>query len=366
MAGYPPSVIQDAQHLVFSSGGIYLVKMYGMIRACIQNRHLSISKIKSIYGTSAGAIIGAIVSMSASVLIDWDWMDHYFYNRDMMQICRVNYWSMSTLTTIYKSYGIYDKKFIASLIGPIFFHHQIQLDEITLEKFDLLTGIRFTCMATRYDTLESIELSAETHPTMTLLDALYATSCVPFIHRPYKWIPSEGEAVWYIDGGIRATYPFEACTKKYPTDIIFGVCVYQLPQTETSDCLPDTLLDYAIVLIRRLVFATQHHIQHSTSHQFFLATGNISVMDAVKCMDARRRMIDNGSEEWIRYMTPPSGEEPSAEKIEELGSTSPEGNNVPTHIDTWEEDVSLLYSTETDQFIHDAEEIDNGNPTRMG
>jgi predicted acylesterase/phospholipase RssA len=297
------SDIQNAKHLVFSAGGMYLIKFYGVIRQCIQSKHLDISKIKSIYGTSAGGIIGAIVAMSASVVMDWDWMDHYFYNRDMMQLSRIRYWSVSTLTTIYNSYGIYDKSFIDRLISPIFFHHHIDLSTITLAAFYLLTGIRFVCMVTRYDTLESVELSADTHPTMSLLDALYATSCVPLLYRPYKWEPPEGPAVWYIDGGIRATYPMEACIKKWGHDCIFGFCVDQLEPPDPPDGLPTNLLQYVISLLLRILFTHQFQVRESSEqHLFIKLESNISVMKVMKCTESRKAVIDRGSAEWDAYI----------------------------------------------------------------
>lgn len=308
--------LAGADHLVFSSGGVYLIKIYGVVRQCVRDGYICPQKLKSICGTSAGIIIGAILAIAAipGKTLDWEWLDDYMYTRDIIQVCMSDIATMP-FSDMYRACGIFNKNFILKLFGPIFFHHGIRIETVTLAEYNqMCNGLSLVFLSTQYDTFQTVELSATTHPDMVLLDALYASSCIPFVHQPYVWTGSNSsQPIIYLDGGLRATYPMEYYKARLiqageDSPRIFGFCVQQVTvSTPITTALPD-LVSFAAHIIRSITFASQPLIHKSTYDQFFISAvdGSVEANTMIR-FDVRRQFIDAGSAEWLVYIATQRG-----------------------------------------------------------
>ena len=62
------------KHIVINGGGPTGWISYGALKCLFKKEFINIDNIKSIYGTSAGAIIGVIISLK----YDWNTLEDYF------------------------------------------------------------------------------------------------------------------------------------------------------------------------------------------------------------------------------------------------------------------------------------------------
>ena len=74
------------QHIVINGGGPTGLISYGALKYLFKNDVVSISNIKSIYGTSIGGLFGVILSLK----YDWDTLDDYILKRQKKKIFKIN------------------------------------------------------------------------------------------------------------------------------------------------------------------------------------------------------------------------------------------------------------------------------------
>lgn len=65
------------KHIVISGGGPVLIHVLGAIQHLEENNFIDLKSIKSIYGTSAGAIVGVLLCMG----FDWETIRDYIIKR---------------------------------------------------------------------------------------------------------------------------------------------------------------------------------------------------------------------------------------------------------------------------------------------
>ena len=88
------------KHLVIGGGGTLTLRTLGSLQYLINNGIINIQNIKSIYGTSAGAIIGVCISLK----MDIDLIINYIVNRPLEDIYDI---TPTDLYNLYSNKGIY-------------------------------------------------------------------------------------------------------------------------------------------------------------------------------------------------------------------------------------------------------------------
>ena len=76
------------KHIVINGGGPTAFLSYGAIRHLSVNNFISMDNVKSIYATSSGAIVAALVSLK----YDWHVLDDYIIKRpwnDVFQLQQI-------------------------------------------------------------------------------------------------------------------------------------------------------------------------------------------------------------------------------------------------------------------------------------
>jgi predicted acylesterase/phospholipase RssA len=97
--------------------------------------------------------------------------------------------------------GLFSPTIVKDLFAPLLNGKNISLD-ITLLDFYDLTKKDFHFITTEYHRFLVEDISYKTHPEWKLLDAIYASCCLPFVFAPlYK------DNKIYLDGGIIMHYP---------------------------------------------------------------------------------------------------------------------------------------------------------------
>ena len=101
------------KHLVISGGGQSLFTLLGTIRELESKNFLQVSALQSIYGTSAGGILGVILSMG----YDWETIYDYLIKRPWHDAFKVD---IQTILNAYSSCGLFGSNAFSILFKPLF------------------------------------------------------------------------------------------------------------------------------------------------------------------------------------------------------------------------------------------------------
>jgi predicted acylesterase/phospholipase RssA len=98
------------------------------------------------------------------------------------------------------------------MLEPLFRAKDLDINTITMNEFFEYTKIEHHFFTIRVQEFELVDISYKTHPDWKLLDAIYASSCIPPFFQPL-YIKNEETSMieWFADGGFLANYPMEHC-----------------------------------------------------------------------------------------------------------------------------------------------------------
>ena len=165
------------QHLVLSGGGPAGFSIYGALRESAKTGVWNPDDIKSIWSTSAGAMIGAMIYITTN----WDTLDNYIIRRPWDKLCSVN---LYTLINAYMGCGLFNISVVEKMFSPLLLSNDYNVD-ITLQELYEKTGVEFHAFTTEINQNVCVDVSHETHPTWRLVDAVYASSALPGMFSPF-------------------------------------------------------------------------------------------------------------------------------------------------------------------------------------
>jgi predicted acylesterase/phospholipase RssA len=191
------------KHLVLSGGGPTALKYIGTLMHLEQDGIWDPNNLESIYGTSAGGMLGVVLCCKH----DWNTIIDYFVKRpwgDAFQIKPEDIFNM------YHKKGIINQTFIDIMFKPLFGAKNIPMD-ITMKGLYELSGIDLHLFSLELNAFEMCDISHKTHPDIPVLMAVHMTSAIPVLFSP---VCLDGKC--YVDGGIMNNYPLNYCLKDHP------------------------------------------------------------------------------------------------------------------------------------------------------
>ena len=193
------------KHLVISGGGHSFFTFYGILKEAHNQGFWSHVNIETIYGTSAGALIGFIMSLN----IEFDILDKYFIKRPWDKVFNLN---IEQIFGIFDNLGIYSQEHICEIINPLLCSKDLDVNITLLELYNH-TNIELHAFATELNSFTTIDFSYKTHPTWKVIDVITASVSIPFIFKPV-FIDNE----CYIDGCITNDFPIVEYIKHHDID----------------------------------------------------------------------------------------------------------------------------------------------------
>ena len=208
----------DITSLCFAGGGPSLIKLLGVIQVLEKNNFWKRENITSIFSTSSGSWLAIIICLQ----IEWDIINDYILNRPWDNAINI---TPNQILNIYTTKGLFDIEIIKIFFKPLFLSKNISLD-INLKDFYFLTKIDIFFYTLELNNFKLIELSHKTHPNLKVFEALYMTSCIPFLFKPYIISNNNDEKnndeknndekinnniKCYLDGGLKSNYPLKYC-----------------------------------------------------------------------------------------------------------------------------------------------------------
>ena len=174
------------KHIVLSGGGTVFFGEYAILKESNISGFWDFKNIESIYGTSAGAMLGAMLCLLSipeepnetnTVSLNWDILDTYLIHRPWQNLFKIDI--LTIIQSINKD-GILDINILKDAYNPVFKSKDIPID-ITLKDFFELTKKDFHTFSVEIDSFEVVDISHTTHPDWTVIEAVYASSCLPIL-----------------------------------------------------------------------------------------------------------------------------------------------------------------------------------------
>lgn len=286
------------KHIVLSGGGIIGLTSYGILRDTHRDGRWSFDNIKSIYGTSIGAVMSAIIAMQFS----WDELDVFFTKRPWHTVFPV---SMFSVMDAVSTRGMYDVTHLAVALTPLLLAKDMTTN-VTLSEFFQVTHIDLHLFAVEINQFKLVDISHVTHPEWRLIDAIYASCALPVLFRPLVVvIPGDDHndvavrgCYCYVDGGILANYPIHEClaTGVDPMEVL-GIT--RAPSEKRIIDEHSNLFDYLSVILARTLSQMRRMIYpHNTyvlGQEYFIPTEGINIykiLQMFSCEHERKQLMN--------------------------------------------------------------------------
>jgi len=282
------------KHIVCSGGGITGFAFYGILRETNKAGLWHFDDIETFYGTSVGSVLAVMMSLN----YDWQTMDDFLIKRPWNNVFSFN---MYSLVEAISKRGLFDIKSIEETFLPLFNGKDISIN-ITLLEFYELTKKEVHIFTSEINSLELIDISYKTHPDWRLMDAVYASSALPFIFSPL--LKSEK---CYCDGGLLLNYPLRICIENgHDPDEILGINRTSKQKNETecpvinnSIMESSTLFDYVMVIFSKIMKMVIKQEERTIKNEFVVHSLPLSFYNMYHAsinMDERIRLVKLGSD----------------------------------------------------------------------
>lgn len=196
----------DIKHLVFSGGGHVMINNLGTICKLVKSGKLDLNKIESIYGTSAGGILGVFIALK----IDLDIITNYVINRPWSFLFSID---TSKILSFFINRGIYGTDTIEQCFKSLFYSKGLSLN-ITMLEFYEFSNIELNLYSVELNTYSLIEINYKSYPNLTLINAIQMSCAIPIIISP---IIIDNKC--FIDGGFICNYPLKYCVLAHETEL---------------------------------------------------------------------------------------------------------------------------------------------------
>lgn len=186
------------KHLVINGGGPTGMLCYGAIKHLFEAEFIQLDNIKSIYGTSVGAIIAVIISLK----YDWKTIDDYFLKRPWNKVFKIE---PDNFIDMYYNKGMFQVSMVNEMLKPLLTAKDL-IEEITLKEYYEYNHIDLHFFTVEMNSFQKIDVSHKTHPDLSLITALEMSSAVPIMFKPVIV-----DDKCYVDGGLFDNYPINEC-----------------------------------------------------------------------------------------------------------------------------------------------------------
>jgi predicted acylesterase/phospholipase RssA len=275
------------KHLVISGGGPVLVHVLGAIQHLEENNYIDRKEIKSIYGTSAGAIVGVLLCLG----FDWETVRDYIIKRPWQDVFPVK---VQNIFDAYTKKGVFDIKTFEKCFRPLLDAKDINMD-INLEDFYKLSNIELHLFAFEINEYKIHDVSYLTYPKLSLLSAIQMSCALPLLVTPVCI-----EDKCYIDGGFSCNYPLNYCIEsgKLPDEILGFKNKYDVQKTVIN--AESTILDFMTTFLFTTIsrFNTENE-QQEIKNEVICDARYLSIdvlRTAASSVDARRELFNSGIE----------------------------------------------------------------------
>jgi len=282
------------KHLIISGGGSIMVQILGAIQHLEKHKFLDISNIESIYGTSAGALVGILICLK----YDWETINDYIIKRPWHDVFNIK---VQNILDAYTNKGIFDIKIIEKCFKPLLDARDIPMD-ITLEEFYHLSKIELHLFSFEINAYKAIDISHLTHPNLQLMTAVQMTCGIPILVSP---VCIDNQC--FIDGGVICNYPLNYCIQSGKNeDDILG---FKNKYDDDTSCVnsESNLLDFLLNFLFKAIFSlSTTNIQPPVKYEVICNANYVNINNlrtALSNIETRKDLFNNGIESATQFLS---------------------------------------------------------------
>lgn len=273
------------KHLVISGGGPIMIQILSGIQELERKEYLNMQNIESIYGTSAGAIIGVMLSLK----FDWETLNDYIIKRPWQDVFPIK---VQNILDAYTKKGIFDIKTVEKCFKPLFDAKDIPLD-INMEDFYNLTKIELHIFSFEVNEYKVVDISYQTYPKLEVLKAIQMTCALPVLVTPVFI-----ENKCFMDGGVGCNYPLSFCIDSgKESDEILGF-KNKYSDEKSNINAESSLLDYILnFLFKAVLNVHNNYVQPIIKNEVICDTGYLTIdmlKSALTSIEVRRELFEKG------------------------------------------------------------------------
>ena len=151
------------------------------------------------------------------------------------------------------------------------------------------TGVKMHIYTVELNTFKLICISHTTHPNWRLMDALYASSSLPFFLKPLCI-----EKSIFIDGGIFLNYPLSECLKMDNVNSreILGIRKMKLDETNDNLQADSNLIDYIIFLVFRLLSTVKQQCSEKIENEIVVYMNPITASSFSEFANSEKHRVE--------------------------------------------------------------------------
>lgn len=280
------------RHLVLSGGTVYGLSLVGALKALHEKKVWKHEDIKSIYATSAGALMSVVIALN----IEWSILDLYLIERPWDKVFKFN---LHSLLNSYSNCGILTIETIEEALRPLFLSKDIKMS-ISLQEFYYKYDIDLHLFTVQLDSFVLVDVSYRTHPYWTVVEAVYSSACAPIAFKPFM---KKGKA--YTDGGLIANYPLQQCMDAIDKDEgVLGIVIHNVSNEETNNMdlntsISENLHEYLQHIVKHLCIKANKTYKHpkKPTIEVIIPTSIIPINDLysfANSTDVRKKLIQHG------------------------------------------------------------------------
>ena len=286
------------KYLVLPSGGYKVLNLVGALYELQKNEFFIMDNIESIYGVSAGSVIGAILCLKQN----WEDIIKYCIERPWQKCFNFN---TNDYLNIIDKKGIIGIEMLKDFINPFFKSCDLNLDTLTLKELYNISNIKLNVYAVNTNTFEAEEFNYISHPDMKLIDAIYISSSMPFVFKP-MYINN----ICYIDGGLDISYPINECVNNEKCNLKEILSMNMIDNDEESLKIleEDNVFKYFYKLFIKLHHCNIRNKYLENPYHLDIPADITNLKDASKIItseETRKKWIDYGKEkvdEWLKKL----------------------------------------------------------------
>lgn len=276
------------QHLVLAGGGASGLVALGALKTLSDKGIWSRNDLKSIDATSIGCVLAIIVALR----YDWDEAETYTVKRPWHHVLKLDLYSM--LLRVLEQRGIWGIEIMTQILSPLLLGKHLTAESTLQDLYDM-TGVEVHFYAVEMKAqCELIDISHRTHPAWRIIEAAYASSCVPLL-----FVPFFKDGVGYVDGGMLLNYPLTMCQRRDGIDgnAILGIKTVFDPFPPVHS--GSNFVDYMLYLMQQLIQSSRHRAEKvdPLTHEIHLRSKFVNALNLLELSSSetlRKSLFDDG------------------------------------------------------------------------
>jgi predicted acylesterase/phospholipase RssA len=275
------------KHLVLSGGGPTMIQTLGSIQHLEEKKFINLENIETIYGTSAGTLVGTLICLK----FDWQTINDYIIKRPWQDVFKIQ---VQTIFDAYTKRGVFDIKTIEKCLKPLLDAKDISLS-VTLEDFYKYSKIELHFFTFEVNEFKLLDISYLTHPNILLTQAILMTCAIPVLMTP---VLEDGKC--YIDGGLVCNYPLKYCVDSGKNvDEILGF-KNKYTNTKNKNYVDDNsnLLDFILSILFKTIYSLgAKHTEPSIKYEVLCETELLTfqfLRTSLSSLETRKDLLNSG------------------------------------------------------------------------